>query len=97
MQFDRLKRRDFIRLLGCSAAWPLAASAQPGRVPRVALFMGIADDAEAAARGRRFAEALAAIGLEGRSNVRIDERWGVADTDVIRASAIELLQMKSRA
>jgi putative ABC transport system substrate-binding protein len=89
-----MRRREFIKVLaGSIALRPIAAQAQPDRLPRIALFMGIADDLEGRRRAEAFRQALQQLGWKEGSNVHIDERWGVADTEVIRATAIDLLQL----
>jgi putative tryptophan/tyrosine transport system substrate-binding protein len=95
MQLDRLKRREFIALLGgAAAAWSLAARAQPGeRVRRVSVLMGNAEnDPEAQARLAVLARGLRDLGWTEGRNLRIEYRGIVGGgSDRIRAVVAEVV------
>jgi putative ABC transport system substrate-binding protein len=94
MQFDQLKRREFIAVLGGAAvAWPLAARAPQGeRVRRIGVLMNVAaDDPEGQARLTAFVQGLQQLGWTVGCNVRIDYRWGGGDAERIRRYAAELV------
>ena len=89
-----MRRRDFITLLGgAAAAWPLAARAQQGeRVRRIGVLMqGEENDPEEERRYSAFNQALVDLGWADGRNLRVDLRWGGADTNRIRALARELV------
>jgi putative ABC transport system substrate-binding protein len=90
-----MRRREFISLLGGTAAWPLAARAQQAdRVRRVGVLMSTAaDDAQGQAWSAAFAQGLQQLGWEVGGNVRIDYRWGAGDTDRFRKYAAELVAL----
>jgi putative tryptophan/tyrosine transport system substrate-binding protein len=93
MQFDHLKRRQFVTLLGGAvAAWPLAARAQQGgRGRRIAALMSMAaDDPEAQPRVAAFESGLRELGW--LDNLRIEYRWA-SNADLLRRHAAELAQM----
>ena len=83
MQFDRLKRREFIALLGGAAALPIAARAQQReRMRRIgALMAQAADDPTSPVRVAAFAQGLQELGWLVGSNVWIDYRWATSDAD----------------
>jgi putative tryptophan/tyrosine transport system substrate-binding protein len=90
-----VRRREFIGLLGGTAAWPLIARAQQAeRMRRIGVLMpGTADDAEYQARVGAFLQALALLGWTIGRNVRIDARWGAGNADDIRKYAAELVAL----
>jgi putative ABC transport system substrate-binding protein len=94
MQFDQLKRRAFITLLGGAAALPLAARAQGERMRRIGVLMNLtADDPESPARLAAFAQGLADLGWTIGRNLRIDYRWAAGDPERIRRDADELVAL----
>jgi putative ABC transport system substrate-binding protein len=90
-----MKRREFITLLGASAAWPLVVRREPAdRMRRVGVLMGVAeDDPEGQARVAAFRQGLADLSWADGRNVHIDYRWAAGDTDRIRAYAAELVAL----
>ena len=91
---DRMRRREFITLLGGAAvAWPLAARAQQiEQIRRVGVLMNLAaEDAEGKRRLRAFAQGLQELGWSEGRNLQIDYRWGAGDADRFRTYAAELV------
>jgi len=90
-----MRRRDFITLLGgTAAAWPLAARAQQGnRVRRVGMLAARpADDPEGPVRVAAFAQGLEQLGWSIGGNLRIEYRWSTNDAER-RKYAAELVAL----
>src|SRR5262249_59570490 len=88
---DRVKRRQFITLLGgAAAAWPLAARAQQReRIRRIGVLLpAFPDDPVWQARLRAFLQGLALLGWGIGHNLRIETPWATPHiTDIRRHPA----------
>jgi putative ABC transport system substrate-binding protein len=89
-----LRRRDFITLLGGTAAWPVAARAQQAeRMRRIGVLMPFDEnDPEQKTNVSAFTQALAGLGWTDGRNVRMELRWSGDDTNRMRALAQELVR-----
>ena len=88
----KMKRRDFMTLIGGAAAawWPVWARAQQGeRMRRIGVLMGFAEDNADA----QFLQSLQQLGWTDGRNVRIDTRWGGGDAERHRRYAAELVTL----
>ena len=83
-----MRRRDFIVVFGCAAAWPLAAHAQQEPMRRIGVNLPV-NDQPAQARYAAFVEALRQLGWTEGRNVHIDARWSAGNAAEIRKHAAE--------
>ena len=94
MQFDPLKRREFITLLGGAAAWPIASSAQqPGKLP----IIGFLVSGTPSSHGQwvaAFVQRLRELGwIEGRT-IAIEVRWAEGRSERLAEIATEFVRLK---
>jgi putative tryptophan/tyrosine transport system substrate-binding protein len=91
MQFNQLKRREFITLLGGAAAWPLTARAQPSPRRIGVLLVGLSPESKEA---KQFRLGLRDAGYSEGRDVVIEWRSADGDYDRVPALIADLLQRK---
>jgi putative ABC transport system substrate-binding protein len=90
-----MKRRQFIAGLGSAVAWPVVGRAQqPQRLRRIAVFMNTpSDDPITQADTAIVLERLQELGWTVGRNLQIEWRWYVANFDLARRDAEELVAL----
>src|SRR5512132_2340687 len=87
-----MKRRDFIKVIACSAvAWPLAARAQRSAMPVIG-YLGSESPDAFAGRLRAFRQGLSETGYVEGKNVAIEFRWAENQHDRFPALMADLVR-----
>jgi putative ABC transport system substrate-binding protein len=90
MQFEQLKRRGFITLIGGATAWPLVAHTQPPAMPVIGV-LSITSASQFAQTGEAFKRGLREAGFIEGQNTGIDYRWAEGENNRLPALASELV------
>ncbi len=87
-----MRRRELIILLGGTmAAWPVKSRAQPERMRKIGVLMGLSQsDPEGPPRIAVFKQELQNLGWSEGKDLQIEYRWAAGDADRITAYAKEL-------
>jgi putative ABC transport system substrate-binding protein len=93
MQFNRLKRREIITLLGSAASWPLAALAQQA-MPVIGFLSAYPPDSFARHLLAAFHRGLKELGYFEGQNVAIEYRWGTDEYDKLPPFAADLVRRR---
>src|SRR6516162_10845204 len=92
MRIHRLKRREFITLIGSAAAWPLTVRAQPSKVARIGvLYIGLADSESFK---KELREGLRELGYVEGKNIAFEFRSAEGKLDRLPELAAELVRLK---
>jgi putative ABC transport system substrate-binding protein len=92
MQFNQLKRREFITLLGGAASWPFPASGQ-SNIPVIGFINGSSATAYVP-YVQAFIRGLAETGHTVGENVAIEYRWAEGDYDRIPDMVDDLVRRR---
>ena len=90
----RMRRREFMSLLGSGAAWPFAARAQQAGQQATIGFLGTSTPADLNQRTVAFVQRLRELGwIEGRT-IAIEYRWAEGRDERFTEIAAELVRLK---